>query len=274
MRSLHARRMLRPAAALVASLWAASPAVAQDDDLDDILSGDTDPEDSLREERRAVQDGELDAKAPADRERPTILTLQRKTFMKINRYEAGPHLGFVTNDPFLSVYMAGGSFAYHVTEVFGVEVSATYAPFVVRKPITVQIVEENQVTPDISKIQFLANASAQYSPVYGKVAMGQNGIIMFDLFGTFGTGFVNTNDDLEALQAEGEEFAVATDAQFHPTLNYGGGFRVIFNEGLAVRIEARGMSYVETLESTTLEMKNNMILQASASFFFPGMKQE
>ncbi len=251
-----------------AFVMSATPAFAQDDGIDDILAEESQPEDTLREERRSLQEGTTDLGTPGERRKPTILTLQRKTFMKINRYEAGPFVGFVANDPFLSIYVAGVDFGYHVTEVFGVEVAATYAPIVARKPITDQIIEKNQVTPDISEIQFFGNVNFQYSPIYGKVAVFDDGIIMFDVYGAFGTGFVNTKDDLEALQAVGEEPAVATESQFHPTLNYGGGIRVVFNQGLALRVEARGLSYIEVLESTTLEMKNNMILQAQASFFF------
>jgi outer membrane beta-barrel protein len=241
---------------------------------DDVLGDDGPaPEDSLREERRSVEEGSSDLGTPGERRKPTILTLQDKTFMKIGRYEAGPFVGFVANDPFLSVYVAGVDFGYHVTEVFGVEVQGTYAPIRARKPITDQIIEENQVTPDISEIQFFANAAIQYSPIYGKVAVFDDGIIMFDVYGVFGTGFVNTIDDLEALQATDEAPAIATESQFHPTLNYGGGIRVIFNPGLAIRVEGRGLSYIEVLESTTLEMKNNMLLQAQASFLFGGNKE-
>lgn len=55
-------------------------------------------------------------------------------------------------------------------------------------------------------------------------------------------------------------------------MNFGGGVRVIFSESFAVRFEGRGLSYIEVIEGTTLEMKNNFMLLASASFFFPGMK--
>ena len=44
------------------------------------------------------------------------------------------------------------------------------------------------------------------------------------------------------------------------------------HQGLAVRLEGKSMSYIETVNSTTLEMKNNFIVQANVSFFFPGMK--
>ena len=77
--------------------------------------------------------------------------------MKIGRYEATPQVGFVTNDPFINRYLLGAGFGYHVTEIFAVEAQGIFSPDLNEadwKPITRQIINENQVTPDISKIQF------------------------------------------------------------------------------------------------------------------------
>ena len=115
--------------------------------------------------------------------------------MKINRYEVGPQLGFVTNDPFLNRYLGGVRGAYHVTEVLGVEGSFIFSPELDgadEKAITKQLEAFNQVTPDISKIQYTADMTLQFSPIYGKVAMFGRNIINFDIFGSFGTGIVRT----------------------------------------------------------------------------------
>jgi len=77
---------------------------------------------------------------------------------------------------------------------------------------------------------------------------------------------------LDALQMQGEPRAMSTQYQMHPTTNFGGGLRIIFSENLASRIEGRSLVYIETVSGTTLEMKNNFILQASMCFFFPNMK--
>ena len=37
-------------------------------------------------------------------------------------------------------------------------------------------------------------------------------------------------------------------------------------------VEGRSVVYIETIESTVLEMKQNFILQGGMSFFFPKMK--
>lgn len=256
-----------------------APAFAQgESDLpDDLFGGDTaPPEPSIRQEKQSLMQDEPEVKLPEEEQKKRVIqTFQRKDFMKIGRYEGNVHLGFVTNDPFINRYLVGAAFAYHVTEIFAFEVTGTFSPSFGTadyKPVTEQIINENQVTPDISRIQFYAAGNFQFSPIYGKVSVGANRIINFDIFGAFGTGVVNTRDDLVALQKEQDPAAIATESQFHPTLNFGGGIRVIFSESFATRVEGRGLSYIEVLEGTTLEMKNNFTLLASASFFFPGMK--
>ena len=265
---------------VASALLVSAPAFAQDttdDVLDDILGGpdETQPQSIAAERQSLLEEPKANTlPTPGPGKKRVIQTLQRKNFMKIGRYEAAPHAGFVTNDPFINRYLIGVGFAYHVTEIFAVEASGTFSPDLGEgdyKPVTEQIINENQVTPDISKIQFYASLNFQYSPIYGKVAWFGSSIINFDIFGTFGTGVVNTVDDLDALGQPDNPVAQATQSQLHPTLNFGGGLRVVFSEAFAVRLEGRGLSYIEVLESTTLEMKNNFTIVAGASFFFPGM---
>lgn len=277
---LYSTSVLR--ALVVTAVLPLSAAFAQEgggeSDLpDDVFTDEPTPEPSVKNEKDALltEADQPEVALPDEKQdKRVIQTFQRKNFLKIGRYEASPHIGFVTNDPFVNRYLIGAAFAYHVTEIFAIELSGTFSPDFGdgdRKAITDQIINDNGVTPDISKIQFYVNGNFQFSPIYGKIAVGANKIILFDLYGVFGTGVVNTKDDLVALQKTEDPFAIETESQYHPTLNYGGGVRVIFGESFALRIEGRGLSYIEVLESTTLEMKNNFTLLASASFFFPGM---
>ncbi len=253
-----------------------------DDVLDDIL-GSQDTPDSIEDEIAAVQSGDVDDIVGANaeevllpdqvRNKRIIKTIQQKNFLKLGRFELTPNVAFVTNDPFLNRYIGGAGFGYHATEIFEIEGNFGFSPNLGEadwKPLTSQLVNNNHVSPDLSPLTVFGNAMFLYSPIYGKVAVGQR-IIPFDIFGAFGMGFVMTSDDLEALQQEGEEYAEATANQTHPTTNFGGGLRVILGESLALRIEGRSLVYIETVSSTTLEMKNNFILQAGVSFFIPGM---
>jgi len=255
---------------------AAVDGVAQDEEEDDA------PEDSVKSERAAVKKGDegVSTALPGedDKRKRIIKTIQKKNFMKIHRYEVGPSLGFVANDPFLNRYIIGGVFDYHLTEVFAAEVQIGYAPILGQggendpdwKGLSKQLLLKNSVSPDISKLTAHGSAALAFSPIYGKAAVGRK-IIAFDIFGYFGLGVTAAQDDLVALQNT-DDSAVLTQNQVHPTTVIGGGARIAFNEGVAARIEGKSMSYIETVNSTTLEMKNNFIVQANVSFFFPGMK--
>ena len=284
-------RTLLTAAGLL--LLTSAPALAQDDDddfdLDDILgTGGGDPADGPKGdssdgpsevalERSALSEEPTPAEAtvalpPEDSGRRIIKTLQQKNFLKIGRYEASPMVGFVTNDPFIYRRFVGGSFTYHPTEIFALEIQAAFSPDLEAadwRPITQQLVENNRVSPDISKIIWLTSVNTQFSPIYGKLAVVGGQIINFDVYASVGAGVTQTKDDLRALNKENEQSAIVTQVQVHPTMNFGAGFRVIFTDNFAARIEGRSMTYIETVDSTNLEYKSNFILNGAASFFFP-----
>ncbi|MED5370334.1 MAG: outer membrane beta-barrel domain-containing protein [Myxococcota bacterium] len=249
-----------------------------DDELDDLLttpgsSSRRGEKEDLREESSSFNQPQNKSYVPPQR---TIKTIQEKDFMKLGRFEATPSVGFVTNDPFLNRYIAGARLGYHITEIFAVEAEFSYSPDLGTrdwKPLTHQLVEENNVSPDISKLTLISNATFQFSPIYGKVALGNGNIIHFDIYGAFGMGVTQTRDDLEALQAIDDPIAQATEVQLQPTTNFGGGVRVSFNETVALRIDGRSLVYIETVNSTTLEMKNNFILSGGVGFFFPSMEK-
>jgi outer membrane beta-barrel protein len=257
-----------------------------DDDLDDILGSDDDNEESVGDEVDALRRGEigdtvgarqesvLDLEA-ANSSRRVIKTIQSKTFLKLGRWELSPHVAFVSNDPFLNRYIVGTGVGYNLTEIFAIEGMLDFSPDLGTgdwKPLTTQLVEENHVSPDISKLNLFGSACFVFSPIYGKAAISGRKLINFDIYGKFGMGATRTADDLEALQSVGDPRAEATQFQVHPTTNFGGGARIIFNENLAMRVEGRSMVYIETVNATTLEMKNNFILQFSASFFIPNLR--
>jgi outer membrane beta-barrel protein len=252
--------------------------VAQDEEEED-----EDPaggESTVKSEKEAMKKSSSTEVAlpEEERRRRIIKTIQKKNFMKIGRYEVGPSLGFVANDPFLNRLIIGAVADYHITEIFAAELQFGYAPILGQggcddpdwKQLSCQLLEENSVSPDISKLTAHGSLGLAFSPIYGKAAVGRR-IIAFDIYGHFGLGATATQDDLVALQAEDSETAIATQNQVHPITVISGGARVAFTEGLAVRLEGKSLSYIETVNSTTLEMKNNFILQANVSFFFPGM---
>ncbi len=262
-----------------------APAVADDEDGDDPAASDDSDESSVKAEKEAVRSGKASADTSSKAsdkksKKRTIKIIQKKNFMKIGRYEAGPQIGFVTNDPFLNRYILGVTFDYHITEIFAAEIQAHYSPILGTggendpdwKALTKQILSENSVSPDISKLDAMGSAALAFSPIYGKAAVGRK-IIAFDIFGTFGLGAIHTVDDYKALQVKEDDVDYQSTAQeWHPTTVISGGARVAFGESIAARLEGKATSYVEAINGGTLEMKNNFILQGGVTFFFPSMK--
>ncbi len=256
-----------------------------DELLDDLLQEDEG--ESVQEEQEAIREDELEGIAAtteevyipqAETQKRIIKTIQKKNFLKLGRFELNPNLAFVTNDPFLNRYIIGTGLAYHATEIYAIELNFGYAPDLgeaLWKPLTDQLVNKNNVSPDISPLTLFSNATFAFSPIYGKVALSGQKVVNFDIFGAFGMGFTQTKEDLEALQeseVDPSPEVAATHIQIHPTTNFGGGVRVIMGESFAIRLEGRSLVYIETVSSTTLEMKSNFILQLGFSFFFPGME--
>ena len=256
--------------------------VADDAPAEDSGTGeDEEDQESVKAEKDAVRSSKSETANADDgkKRRRVIKVIEKKTFMKIGRYEVGPQIGFVTNDPFLNRYILGVTLDYHVTEIFAVQVQVDYSPILGEeigegdpdsKALTKQLLNSNSVTPDLSKLD--AMGSAALAPIYGKAAVGRN-IIAFDIFGAFGLGVIHTQDDALALQTEpdNEEY-LSTASEWHPTTVISGGARVAFSETVAARLEGKATSYIETIMGGTLEMKNNFILQGGVTFFFPNMK--
>jgi outer membrane beta-barrel protein len=274
------------AATLSGVAWAQDD--SSDDELGDILGGPSSSDDESAEDETAdFSSGNTGSTIGARNEdvvlveddggkKKLIKTLQRKNFSKMGRWEASPHVAFVANDPFLNRYIVGTGINYNLTEIFAVELNMDFSPDLGDtdwKPLTTQLIEENHVSPDISKLTYFGSASFLFSPIYGKVAVVGRNIINFDIFASFGMGMTRTSDDLEALDTEANDTrAVVTQHQMHPTTNFGGGARIIVSESLAFRVEARSLVYIEAVNATTLEMKNNLLLQGAVSIFFPALK--
>ncbi|MCB9663370.1 MAG: outer membrane beta-barrel domain-containing protein [Alphaproteobacteria bacterium] len=252
------------------------PAPSTDDDLDEIL-GEKDPNTStVAEERREF---ERDADVGRDRveelelpppEKRLIKTLQKKNILKLGRFEAMPYVGYVPNDPFIHRIMFGLGLGYHITEIFEIELQGSVAPNFDRgdwKPVTTEIFE-NKVAPKISRQIAHALVNLNFAPFYGKIATRKSSIL-FDIYGTFGFGFVYTEDDLAVIHGEfPPPEAFATERQVHPALSAGGGLRVAFNKTFALRFEGRTISYIGVLDSSEHEVKNNLALLLGASIFF------
>lgn len=177
---------------------------------------------------------------------------------------------FVANDPFL--YRRGWRHGVTWQPSPWAEVGATVTWYPILgnggendadwKPLSKQLLLENSVSPDISKMwlqaQLVARVRAFRAPLGGEWE-GSAGVLVG------GAVFV-TSDDLVALQNDGEE-AMATQNQVHPGLAYGL-FADMTTEYVGFRLRAESDAYIEVVNSTNLEMKRNLIFGVEVLCWF------
>lgn len=276
---------LRHALTITIGLLASSVAFAQEgsEDLDDIIGPTGDSKDmTVREEADALaREAEAEKRDKTqeiklqDSKRRVIKTLQPKYVLKLGRAEVMPWFGGVTNDPFVRPILVGLNLGYHVTEILGIEYHGSLTlPLEGAneegdlKKITDDIKQNNEVLPEISRLRTHHTINFNFSPFYGKVAVVGRNSIIFDLYGSLGAGIAYTEDSLILTQKADDPKAAASARQVHPAINFGGGVRVMFGNTAGIRFEVRNLSYIGVLESTKLELKNNLILMGGASIFF------
>ena len=107
MRDTTMKTIWLAAALLLTPVLSASSAFAQSDDD---LFGPSDREETVAEERAALESGDLDDRVGVQSEdivlpedarsrRRIIKALPRKRFLKIGRWEAAPHIGLFLHQP-------------------------------------------------------------------------------------------------------------------------------------------------------------------------------
>lgn len=133
--------------------------------------------------------------------------------------------------------------------------------------LTTTLIQEAKVSPDISKVISHERVGVRVFPLHART-----GIFDTYLGALVGLGFVYTQDDLEALQAEGDPDAMATERQWHLTTTWG--FSAdIRSPWVGLRWRFEGSDYVETLMGTTLANKSLFFLGVDFMVFLHGDKR-
>ena len=239
------------------------------------------------------EDEEDEEEAKADlaedkrKRRGLVKVIQKKFFLKYRRVELTPQIGYIGNDHFIRRLAVGAAIGYHINEVLEIEVLLTYLPDLQEtdyKPLTKRFRNEEEVVPDISRVTFLGVLNFAVSPIYGKVELGTLRIINYDIYVGAGLGIASTKDDTAIIRSPCDQYTTVRERkadtangcqyvdQAHFVTNAGGGLRIVFNDWIGVRLDARQFTHIEQVYregDIGLEMKQNFMISLGASFFFP-----
>jgi len=222
-----------------------------------------------------------------------LSVMQNKFFLKQNRFEIAPALGYVPNNDLVSVPVGGLFLAYHFSESFAAEGSVLYGADTgvgglkgLAKTLVQIGVDTDNFKQPIDRIQLGAIFDARLAPVYGKINLLGEGVVNFDFYGTAGVGMLlisheeatNTQEGTIALNPSGQPLTANVG------VNLGVGFDFFITQSIALKLDARGLLYIAKepdygnvdAGGNPVPLDNNLyntfITTAGVSIFVPKMK--
>ncbi len=261
---------------------------AREDESED--EADDDDDSPSRAEAREAR-----RRAREEGKKRLVKVIMPKAFLKYRKVELTPQVGLSNNDNFVRRLFVGVGIGYHINDLLSIEGTFAYLPNLGEtdyKPLTLRFREGEEVVPDISRVVFIGVGNMSLSPIFGKIELGTQRIINYDIYFTAGIGVVSTQDDMEIVhnedcldfetRAERQSNATPENGcdyvdQEHFVSNFGGGFRIVFNEWIGVRLDIRQYTHIEQVfreGEVGLEMKQNLFFNIGATFFLPPGRAE
>ncbi len=231
----------------------AQPSQPAEPESVDLRSGTAPPEEPRRSvtSREALLGGERDVTVE-DR----VKSVQRKLYLKKNRFELAPSIAYAVNDPFYSKFGATIRGAYHLQD--NLAISARFGLLRTGATDDVSTAKRTFQSRIFHSVpEWTATAGVEWSPIYGKVAIWNN-ILHFDSYLVGGLGVVTT--ETSSLPGRGP----------NPAMDLGLGVRVVAKDFLAVNASLINTSYVDQPQGTTKGATQNiMMLSTGISLFLP-----
>ena len=225
--------------------------------------------------------------------------VQNRFFLKSNRFELAPVLGYVPNNPFSRRYTGGVFLGYHLSEVISVEGAILYSPDLGRndlKGLTSTLVAiahsgdaSGNFQQPVDKMIFGATFAAKWAPVYGKINLLGEKVLNFDFYGTAGLGlltiqeyYATYNEDWETDGEGSYVDLIDHEKKSRIPINLGVGFDFFLNQTVALKLDARSFIYIDDKpnydpdidsgDSGEKRVYNNFIASAGIAIFIPKMK--
>ena len=185
-------------------------------------------------------------------ENERIWVLQRRPFLKSDRFELDSMISMNINDPLVDFYTVGAQANYYLNEQMAIGLRGSYTLNVETSSFN-EVIEDYQVFPQISRPIWSASLNFLYMPLYGKLSMFDTWIFPWEVSVRGGAGWIQTFIDGHVLLTLGakQQFFLSRWFAFNIDLDY-----QVFQE-----IAAPGSS-----EDILI---NNLTFGAGFSIYFP-----
>lgn len=222
--------------------------------------------------------------------------VQNRFFLKENRFELSPMVGYVPNNPFVRRYIVGVMGAYHLSESFAIEGAAMLSPDLGTSDVkdltrTLVLIAEDsagqtQFQQPLNKMTLGATFAARWAPVYGKINLIGESVLNFDFYLTGGLGILTLNEYQATYNescTDGVDCDVVSLGEATPTpvvpVNLGLGMDFFLTGSLALKLDARSYLYIDkkpsydpTEPATESRLYNAFLATVGVSVYFPRMK--
>ncbi len=219
--------------------------------------------------------------------------VQNRFFLKANRFEMSPIVGYVPNNPMVKRFVFSALGAYHFSETFAAEGAFLFAPDSGKgdlKDLThtlVGIAEQGSgdvnFQQPLDKMVMGATFAARWAPFYGKINLIGETVLNFDMYGVAGLGMLSLQSYYatydSSLAAEPKTALIEDVRKPVITPNLGLGLNFFVNSTIALKIDGRSYFYVGSKPQydpdtpvTESRLYNNFVASVGVSFFVPRMK--
>jgi len=217
--------------------------------------------------------------------------VENRFFLKEERFELTPSIGYVPNDPFVKRYVGGVMFAYHFSEELATEATVMYAPDLGEEDLKeltstlVQIANDadkgGTFQQPLNKMILGATFDVRWAPVYGKLNLIGEKVLNFDFYGVAGLGLLSGQQYYATLDESGKQDALALQdvgAKAHPNVNLGLGFNFFLSSSVALKLDGRSYLYIDKKPQydpnkpvDESRLYNTFLATLGIAFFFPTM---
>ncbi len=124
-----------------------------------------------------------------------IRILQKRPFLRRERFEVAPAFGLTLNDSMMLHYMVGADVNYHINEYLSAGLSI-HRSFGSETRLYEQVQNDYLLIPEATKVDYLATAQGNLALLYGKFALFNAWTVQYDTSVTVGLGLVGLRGEL------------------------------------------------------------------------------
>ncbi len=247
----------RAVALALAAVFLALPAAARADEANPLAAPPATPAAAASGPKTAAQAEALDpisgVKLGLSGPRQEAHVLIRRRERAEGKNEISLNESIEVNGKFTEQLGTGLDWAYHLREAFAFGLGGTWYERAVESSFTedelITKARQEPLTASALLLQWEAHAGVELSPIYGKFAWFDSGVVQFGFYLGSALGVADTRVQLRSADPNTGRDRTFGETGLKPIGLFNAGFRLFFSEHIAVRAEIRDTVYSDSVQT-------------------------